>query len=388
MACFALFPPSARDSPSHRLKKYTQRFLRSRTNIVVPPNGSSQRPSYCEHSIDIAHQKKDECSPSHCAFMAKIFCAGGELYRWSLRNNEAESKFATTGFEKMYSDYRKPCHDDCEAGAVLDCYKDVIEQIIASSNTAVRNTTADNEKTLVQAIRERNRRDTLLCLYALPKDTFWTRRLAPALPLAVRNDWSEVVSALLEMGAKPNSGDENFRTAVSYCAELGFETYLRRLLDLGADPNLADKSLRTPPLWAAEKGQEPAAKILLESGGNVDARDSAGRTPLSWAAGEGHAPVVRRLLDNDANTETTDGGGRSPLMYASEKGHADVVQVLVEMGADVHQTDSMKRTARSWAEVQGHAAVVDTLRSAEREALSSEAEKRDESMGASGDTEG
>lgn len=327
------------------------------------------------------------CSPAQFSFMAKILRAGGELYRWSVLKDDTNGTFAAEGIERMYSDYYKPCHDSCEVSDVLECYKDIIERKMTSPSAAASHSLASNEKALVREVRERNRRNTLFCLHGLPSNTFWTRRLAPALPLAARNGWDEVVSSLLGMGAKVNSGDEEFRTAISYCAELGLESYLKRLLDLGVDPTLADKSLRTPLSWAVVKGQEAVTRLLLESGANVESRETTGRTPLSSASGEGHSPVVKLLLDSTADTETVGGGGKSPLMYSAEKVHPKVVDMLIEAGDDVHRVDTRGCTARLWAEVYGNSVVVDALRTAEREECPSEAEGEVETLTEMGDTE-
>lgn len=343
---------------------------------------------YCEPVIGI-------CSLDHCSVMAKIFRTGGELYRRSLVQNPVNTAFASKGINEMLSEYHKPCHANCEVAEVLNCYKRVIERVITLRKRLSRGSLLSLEKSVVKAIQERNKEDTLYWLTFMPERPWLTTNSEPALPLAVRNDWSEVVAALIEMTARLDGRDQDGRTAISYCAEFGFESYLKELLESGADPDIADKFNRTPLLWAAEKGQVAVTEALLESG-RVDPRraDDEGRTPLGlsivgnftkiihlllthgvpideictppWtgltvAAIHGCVDVLFDLGRKGANVEARDPAGRTPVSWAAGEGHLRAIRWLVASGVDFEALDTRGRTSLFHAARNGHSDVVDTL---------------------------
>ncbi|RYP07700.1 hypothetical protein DL765_009042 [Monosporascus sp. GIB2] len=217
----------------------------------------------------------------------------------------------------------------------------------------------DIRKQLAEALQKRNRKETLYLLCFVSTGDFGSVQLQPAFPLAVRNNWSEVVSLILEMKADPNSKDENGRTAISYCAEFGHD--LKPYIDRGAFLDLIDKKVRTPLSWAVEKGHKAIAKLLLEKGANTEVKDGNGRTPLSWAAVKGHEAIVKLLVERGADTETKSDREQTPLSYAAEKGHEAIVKLLLKKGADIDTKDNYNRTPLSFAAEKGHEAIIKLL---------------------------
>ncbi|PKS06936.1 hypothetical protein jhhlp_005532 [Lomentospora prolificans] len=114
-----------------------------------------------------------------------------------------------------------------------------------------------------------------------------------------RNDWAEVISAIIEMKANLNSQDERGRTALSYYAEIGREILdVERLMDLGLWLlEQRDDKARTPLLLASELRHRRVAELLLDTGQvDADAKDNRGRTPPSGAAGDAHEAIVKLLV--------------------------------------------------------------------------------------------
>ncbi|KAH7129621.1 hypothetical protein B0J13DRAFT_139833 [Dactylonectria estremocensis] len=273
---------------------------------------------------------------SDSSFVAKALRATGELYRWSLAQHldDERKESGSRGVEWMTQCYSSAGQSNREVTEevtkILDCYQVIAKKI--AERPAGKDSSRDTGRThpLVEAIRDSNRTEALYHLCFITTGEFGSEYLEQALPLAVRNDWSEVVYAILEMKANPNSQDEAGRTAISYCAEFGYQSYLRTFIDLGTFLDQPDQDQRTPLLWAAQTGRVYAAELLLDTGHvDLNRRDVDGRTPLWVAADNGHeTAVVRLLLEKGAELESKDKDGRTPLWWAAEKGHEAVVRLL------------------------------------------------------------
>ena len=335
--------------------------------------------------------------------LTRALRATGELYRWSLaaqHSADERKTFGRSGIEWMTKTYRSAGQSIPEVAEILDCYEAVAQRIATASadKNSLLNTRQVQEVAdcLVQAIRDRNRTDTLYYLCLVKVGDFDYKPLEPALPLAVRNDWGEVVHAILEMEADLNSQDEHRRTALFYCAESGRTLYAKHLVDLGAfldqpddeqqtpllvasrlghrevvellitgqvNTESKDDDGRTPLSWAAKNGHEAVVRLLLEKGADIESKDNRGWTPLSWAAENEHEAVFRLLLEKGADIESKDNCGWTPLSWAAENGHEAVVRLLLEKGADIESKDNYGRTPLSWAAENGHEAVVRLLQS-------------------------
>jgi hypothetical protein len=190
-------------------------------------------------------------TPSDNSHFVRALVATGELYRWSLalRSNDERRLFGMKGIKWMRDEYSNSGEPSETIREIQERYQQVAERFEESSQSSPKDA-ALIEKQLVEAIKGRHRTEALYLLCFITTGAFDSRLLQPALPLAVRNDWFEVVSAILEMKAKPNSGDENDKTALSYSAEFGFQEYIKPLVDQGAFLDLSNTDGRTP-LWTA-----------------------------------------------------------------------------------------------------------------------------------------
>jgi ankyrin repeat protein len=152
-------------------------------------------------------------------------------------------------------------------------------------------------------------------------------------------DHLEMITALLDKGAKPNTPvKENTLTRTIFTMQWFWED--------GA----------TPFVRAAQSSDTVLMKLLLERGADPKATTANGDNALTASAGIGwvegvtyerstkeNVEAMRMLLDlgldpNHANVE-----GRTALMGAALKGRNEVVQLLVERGAKLDQHDRGSR---------------------------------------------
>lgn len=143
---------------------------------------------------------------------------------------------------------------------------------------------------------------------ANPNSTLaWGRhKNGPVLCLAVANENSDVVGALLEApNIDPNSRGDCPATPLYDAVLKSNPTITQLLLFNKANPNIASGSLLTPPLVAAAfNGQLAICRLLLQA------------------------------LPQPADVEGTSKNGFFPLYSAAERGHLEVVQLLYDYGAD------------------------------------------------------
>ncbi|KAI9774161.1 MAG: hypothetical protein M1840_005254 [Geoglossum simile] len=341
-----------------------------------------------------AGQGTDHVALGIRASLARALRATGELYRWSLArwslaqdSSDERKRFAKDGIAWMKQTYSGDSNQD--VAEIVDIYHAIAARFPegSSSQNSLRDnagvqgiTPTDHSKLLVKALRNGlksqshadevidgvggragNREEALYHLCFITTGAFGSEDLQAALPLAVRNDWSEVVSAILDMKANPNSGEDN-RTAISYSAELGYELYVKPLIDLGASLDLSEKDQRTPLFWSAQNGHANIAELLLNTG-YVDPNrlDVAGRTPLWMAAAGGHEAVVKLLFEKGADLESKGQDGLTPLSMAAAGGHEAVVKLLLEGGADLESKGQDGSTPLWRAAAGGHEAVVKLL---------------------------
>jgi ankyrin repeat protein len=292
--------------------------------------------------------------------------ATGELYRWSLgqTSNDERKEFGIRGIRWMTKTFRPECHHNPDITEILDCYEYVANRI-STEPPPGKGSPQDPVRTphpLVQAIRDRHRPEALYRLCFTATGDFEYEYLRSALPLAVRNAWSEVSSSILEMKARLDCQDEGGRTAISYCAEYGYESYLKRFISLGGFLDLADEQKRTPLLWATATGHTNIVKLLLETGHVESKRPGEdGQTPLHWAAHHGHTDIAKLLLEAGADKDAKDKKGLSPLRWAAYNGHTDIAKLLVEAGADTDIENGIGLTPLRWAAHNGHTDIVRLL---------------------------
>ncbi len=164
----------------------------------------------------------------------------------------------------------------------------------------------------------------------------------------------KTVKMLLNEGVNPNSADNNGQTALYFAARHGCTEIVKALLAVGADVNKpAGWQKRTPLFVSAIGFQYETAKVLIDAGGNINQFDGDGIAPLHYVVSGGRdtgLPVrtetVKKFIEElhpDVNQKTQ--WGVSPLQCASLCGHSNIVKILLEHGADVNYADTAGNTA-------------------------------------------
>jgi len=113
------------------------------------------------------------------------------------------------------------------------------------------------------------------------------------LVLVIQNGHPECVEVLLQLGAKPNSGNWS---PLHEAALMGDLASARLLLQNKADPNRKEKANGGTPLHVAcFQGHTEVAKLLIKAGAHLSPRDKEGFTPLFQAKDQGHPDLVKYL---------------------------------------------------------------------------------------------
>lgn len=146
---------------------------------------------------------------------------------------------------------------------------------------------------------------------------------------AALNGNIQAVRAFISKGYKPDSEDQDGRTALMYASYNGYTDLVRELIRMGADVNKRDRYGRTPLLFASSGPYPETVKVLLDSKADPDIADLEERfTALMYASAEGHIENVRILLAYNSDPSLKDIDGDSAMAFAIRNGHRDIVSLL------------------------------------------------------------
>ncbi|KAL6811660.1 hypothetical protein V8C40DRAFT_270875 [Trichoderma camerunense] len=243
----------------------------------------------------------------------------GELYRWSLAQmqHNVRQEFGARGIEQMAARFGT-------TNPIVVLYSTVAKRM-----NGTRMKSQEWMDGFHHAIKDCRRADALF--YLCFAGNIMPHKLSKCLPLAARNGWEEIVSALLEMKLSPNIKDDAGRTLASHYAESGLWQPLRRVMGINADLDLADKYKMTPLSYAAMKGREDIVRLLIETG-QADLRGSdysAERTPLWLAIYQDHFSAISELLGQGADINMKK-YREWQLDLAIRRGQSGVIKMLLE----------------------------------------------------------
>ena len=149
------------------------------------------------------------------------------------------------------------------------------------------------------------------------------------LHVAVSTEYPDILSLLLDRGARVDGQDRLGQTPLHRAASNGKVEAGKRLLDRGADINARDKDRWTPLFHAAFQGHLEFARMLIERRAEIDARDTVGTTPLYRVVQTDNFRVVELLLEHRADVNAPSDAGKIPSDLAW---HPKIIELLSEYG--------------------------------------------------------
>lgn len=196
------------------------------------------------------------------------------------------------------------------------------------------------------------------------------------LKIAAYDGYAEIVSILLDAGAKPNgvSSGNTIAHPLYFAIINDHEDVVRVMVD--RDFNKPDLNVymwhqMTPLKAAARFGCAGIVKLLLDHGARHDIGygSSGGFSALSYAAEaeENALAVAQALVAAGADVNSVEVCGETPLHHAAEYGALDVVRLLVSRGARQDAKSTSGATPVHVAADKGHQAVVEFFREAHKE---------------------
>lgn len=117
----------------------------------------------------------------------------------------------------MLSEFSVCLQGSSEMKQILDDYDNIVYSIAAHLAPPQTHSWAKSflMESLEKSIEDRDRKASLWLLCFVDTGDFDRMEVSHALPLAARNDWPEVVSAIVEMGGSIDVPDRNGMTAVT-----------------------------------------------------------------------------------------------------------------------------------------------------------------------------
>ncbi|MGC8660856.1 MAG: ankyrin repeat domain-containing protein, partial [Desulfomonilaceae bacterium] len=180
---------------------------------------------------------------------------------------------------------------------------------------------------------------------------------------AVSNNDLQITRQILDKKPKIDTKDNSGWPAIHIAAKNGFDEILKILIENGSDLNTKiTQAGKSPLMLASEFGHTETVKTLVENGASINAQDNEGSGPLFLAAEGGHVETVSLLLDKGADFNAESKEGITPLMAAAFQGHKPVVELLINRGSPADARSKKLGISALWvAAWRGKINIVDYL---------------------------
>lgn len=202
-----------------------------------------------------------------------------------------------------------------------------------------------------------------------------------ALHWAAQSGNAELVTLLLDAGAKVNVPNRYGVTPLQIASVYGDVAIVEKLLAAGADPNATLPEGETVLMTAARTGVPEVITALLVHGAEIEARENwYGESALIWAAAEDHGEAVRVLVEHGADVDARSAlmeferrragqsilslGSWTPMMYAARENALQAGEALIAADADLDLVDPDGATALVIAIINANYEMAELLLSA------------------------
>ena len=158
--------------------------------------------------------------------------------------------------------------------------------------------------------------------------------LTPDLLIAAAKDnQTECMRVLLDLGLYPNAPDDESQNALHLCAAYGYTEGIKLLLDAGADINMLSPAHggATPLMLAAKNNHTECARLLVEAGADVYLRATEWEyTALHWAIDSEALDAFRYLLSVE---KIRSDKALMQDLFAPMPPNVEVLRLLMDVGA-------------------------------------------------------
>ncbi|XP_007954619.1 ankyrin repeat and EF-hand domain-containing protein 1 [Orycteropus afer afer] len=180
-----------------------------------------------------------------------------------------------------------------------------------------------------------------------------------ALHLASVSNDIDMVTFLLDLGARPDVQDRMGCTPTMRAAELGHELSMEKLAKAKADMTIVDNEGKGVLFYCIlpTKRHYRCALIALEHGADVNNATYEGKPVFLRACEEAHdvKDMCMTFLEKGANPNAINSStGRTALMEASREGVLELVRGILERGGDVNAYDNERHHAAHFAAKGGY----------------------------------
>eukprot|EP00953_Heterococcus_sp_UTEX-ZZ885_P036212 18669-Heterococcus_DN1.PRE.1 len=208
-----------------------------------------------------------------------------------------------------------------------------------------------------------------------------------ALMAATLGGHADVVTRLIEHGAKVNAVNRRGEPPLAIAISRGYEDIAKALLAHGASVDANDREWSTPLLKAVEKCNSNMVELLLNAGADADIanmhnrtarqaardqgmtlrplaatrNDSPLATELLTAAAAGDVAEIERLVTEGAPINCRNPRGSTPLIVATLAGQTAAVTKLLQLKTNVHAASKRGATALACAASLAHEAIAAEL---------------------------
>lgn len=151
-------------------------------------------------------------------------------------------------------------------------------------------------------------------------------------------------------------------TYLHYASSNNYTEVITLLLDSGASIDQAIYDGDTALNMAANLGHKEAVELLLSRGANINHQSpDGGVTPLIDAIINRHSDIVKLLLGHNPKLDIIDGLGQSALIIAIKRGELEIAKSLISAGIDINNLDFAKSGPVNYAVIMGDVNLLELL---------------------------